>query len=61
MSSLISIFCDIDDFCNWFEPFYQQRLLQDGQRQRQRKGQLALREGMTLIVWFHHRVVNRDG
>ena len=31
-SELISIFCEIDDFCNWFEPLYQQRLLQDGQR-----------------------------
>jgi hypothetical protein len=53
MSSLISIFCDIDDFCNGFEPLYQQRLLQDGQRYRQRPGQLALSERMTIIVWFH--------
>jgi hypothetical protein len=54
MSSLIAIFCDINDLCNWFEPLYQQRLLQDGQRQRQRQGQLALSERMTIIVWFHH-------
>lgn len=30
MSELISMFCEIDDFCNWFEPLYQQRLLPDG-------------------------------
>ena len=53
MSELISIFCEIDDFCNWFEPLYQQRLLQDGQRQRVRKGQLSLSEIMTIIVFFH--------
>ena len=53
MSELISIFCEIDDFCKWFEPLYQQRLLQDGQRQRVRQGQLSLSEIMTLMVFFH--------
>jgi hypothetical protein len=53
MSELIAMFCDIDDFCKWFEPLYQQRLLQDGQRQRVRQGQLALSEIMTIIVYFH--------
>jgi hypothetical protein len=43
MSELISMFCEIDDFCNWFEPLYHQRLLQDGQRQRVRQGQLSLK------------------
>ena len=28
MSQLIAMFCDIDDFCKVFEPFYTQRLLQ---------------------------------
>jgi Transposase DDE domain len=53
MSELIAMFCDIDDFCKWLEPLYQQRLLQDGQRQRGRQGQLALSEIMTIIVYFH--------
>jgi len=53
MSELIAMFCDIDDFCKWFEPLYQQRLLQDGQRHRVRQGQLALSEIMTIIVQFH--------
>src|ERR671918_588017 len=42
MSQLIAMFCDIDDFCKWFEPLYMQRLLQDGQRHRVRQSQLAV-------------------
>ena len=53
MSQLIAMFCDIDDFCKWFEPLYMQRLLQDGQRHRIRQSQLALSEIMTIIVFFH--------
>jgi Transposase DDE domain len=53
MSQLIAMFCDIDDFCKWFEPLYMQRLLQDGQRHRVRQSQLALSEIMTIIVFFH--------
>jgi Transposase DDE domain len=53
MSQLIAMFCDIDDFCKWFEPLYMQRLLQDGQRHRVRPSQLALSEIMTIIVFFH--------
>ena len=34
MSQIIAIFCDIDDFCNTFEPISTQCLLQNGQRQR---------------------------
>ena len=37
MSQLIAMFCDIDDFCKWFEPLYTHRLLQSGQRQRTRQ------------------------
>jgi hypothetical protein len=53
MSQLVAMFCDIDDFCKRFEPLYQQRLLQQGQRQRMRQGQLALSEIMTIMVYFH--------
>jgi hypothetical protein len=53
MSQLIAMFCDIDDFCKWFEPLYMQRLLQDGQRHRVRQGHLTLSEIMTIIVFFH--------
>ena len=53
MSRLIAMFCDIDDFCKWFEPLYWHRLLHNGQRQRVRHSQLALSEIMTIIVYFH--------
>ena len=53
MSQLIAMFCDIDDFCKWFEPLYVQRLLHNGQRQRTRQTTLALSEIMTIIVYFH--------
>jgi hypothetical protein len=53
MSRLVAMFCDIDDFCNTFEPIYTQRLLQSGQRQRRRPSQLSLSEIMTIIVYFH--------
>jgi Transposase DDE domain len=53
MSRLIAMFCDIDDFCKWFEPLYTQRLLRSGQRQRTRQTALALSEIMTILVYFH--------
>ena len=53
MSQLMAMFCDIDDFCKWFEPLYMRRLLQSGQRQRTRQTVLALSEIMTIIVSFH--------
>jgi DDE family transposase len=53
MSQLVAMFCDIDDFCKWFEPLYTQRLLQSGQRQRTRRTTLALSEIMTILVYFH--------
>lgn len=53
MSQLIRIFCDIDDFCNSFEPVFNQHLLQSRKRQRLRQSQLSLSEMMTIITWFH--------
>ena len=53
MSMLIAMFCEIDDFCKWFEPLYTHRLLQSGQRQRCRQSELALSEILTIIVFFH--------
>jgi len=53
MSQLIAMFCDIDDFCKWFEPLYWQHLLHNGQRQRTCQTALVLSEIMTIIVYFH--------
>ena len=52
-SPLSAIFCDIDDFCKWFEPLYMRRLLQSGQRQRTRQTTLALSDIMPISVYFH--------
>jgi hypothetical protein len=53
MSRLIAMFCDIDDFCKWFEPLYHQHLLQAGHCARRRQPELALSEIMTILVYFH--------
>ena len=50
---ILSIFCDIDDFCLFFEPLWNQRLLETGERLRQRTATLSLSEVMTLIILFH--------
>ncbi len=53
MSALLSIFCDIDDFCKAFEPAFHKHLLAAGKRQRKRATRLSLSEMMTIIVSFH--------
>lgn len=50
---ILPLFCDIDDFCQFFEPLWKRRLLFTGARQRDRAAQLCLSEVMTLIVLFH--------
>src|SRR5947209_1371032 len=50
---ILSVFCDIDDFCLLFEPLWKRRLLSSGERQRDRSTRLCLLEVMTIIVMFH--------
>jgi hypothetical protein len=50
---ILPVFCDIDDFCLFFEPLWKQRLLSTGERQRDRAARLCLSEIMTIIVLFH--------
>jgi hypothetical protein len=50
---ILPLFCDIDDFCQFFEPAWKQRLLSDMPRQRNRQKALCLSEVMTIIVLFH--------
>ena len=47
--SLIPIFCEIDDFCQDFEPILNRHLLDDGNRKRLRRSTVALSEVMTII------------
>lgn len=50
---ILPLFCDIDDFCQVFEPLWKQRLLTSGERRRDRAGWLCLSEVMTIITLFH--------
>lgn len=54
MDSLTELFCQVDDFCRWFEPAWEQRLLSTGTRKRRRGSALSLSELMTLVILFHH-------
>ena len=51
---IVALFCDIDDFCKQFEPRWQRRRLAAHPQQRHRQATLALSEGMTIEIAFHH-------
>ena len=50
---ILTVFCEIDDFCNEFEPRFNQMLIGDGKRQRNKPGAMRLSEVMTILVMFH--------
>jgi hypothetical protein len=50
---ILPVFCDIDDFRQFFEPLWKRRLLTSGDHQRDRAPRLCLSEVMTIIVLFH--------
>jgi Transposase DDE domain len=58
MTSLEELFCHIDDFCQSFEPRWQETLLGNGLKHRQRRRALSLSEVMTILVSFHHRRIS---
>lgn len=52
--TLLEVFCQVDDFCLWFVPRWEARMLPPADRSlRQREGQLGLSEIMTILIWFH--------
>lgn len=61
MLSLEALFCHVVrvacpkdlDFCGWFEPLWQQHLLNDGLQHRQRARSLCLSETLTILIAFH--------
>mgnify|MGYP000856709512 FL=1 len=53
MNKLLELFCDVDDFCSVFIPLWQQQLITDGERKRQRAGRMNASEIMTIIIAFH--------
>ena len=57
---LVSIFCDVDDFCKEFEPEWRKILVEHQQNQlpgqaktRNRKPELLLSEAITIVIMFH--------
>ncbi len=55
MFSLEELFCCVDDFCQCFEPMWQQQLLTSGLQQRVRERRLCLSEIMTILIGFHQQ------
>lgn len=49
MTDLISIFCEIDDFCKQFN-----NQIKIGNKQRDRKMSLTTSEIMTISIWYHY-------
>jgi transposase len=53
MDSLLELFVSVDDFCQDFLPFWERKLIQDGNKKRRRTGQLSASEIMTILIYFH--------
>jgi hypothetical protein len=58
--TLISIFCDVDDFCKKFEPEWQKIMIENqseclvkDKKRRNRKTELSLSEAITIVIMFH--------
>jgi hypothetical protein len=50
----VVIFCALDDFCQWFEPWWEQRLLELAPKRRQRRGGLCLRNYLKTPKLPYH-------
>lgn len=57
---LVSIFCDVDDFCKEFEPEWRKILIENQdkslighKKRRNRKTELSLSEAITIVTMFH--------
>ena len=50
---ILSVFCDIDDYCSCFESAWRQHLVAAGGKKRHRSSRLARSEVMTILVLFH--------
>ena len=57
---LLSIFCDVDDFCKEFEPEWRKILIENqdkgligDKKRRNRKTELSLSEAITIVTMFH--------
>ena len=48
-----TLFVFVDDFCQGFEPWYQEQLITSGKVKRRRGGQLKLSEVLTILLAYH--------
>ncbi len=55
MFSSEELFCSVDDFCQRFEPMWQQQLLTSGLQERGRERSRCLSEIMTMGNWVSPR------
>ena len=53
ITSLLELFCEIDDFWQAFEPSWYQTLLESGQRRRACR--MSMSEMMTIVIHFHQK------
>ena len=52
MTSLLELFCDVDDFCQRFYPAWEGRLLRDGVQKQRWQCRLRPSEIMTILIEF---------
>lgn len=50
---ILTLFCQIDDFCQKFELKFKQQLLSEGKISRNKPSKMAMSEVMTILVLFH--------
>lgn len=50
---ILTLFCQIDDFCQTFEPIFIQQQIADGKKKRNKPSGMAMSEVMTILVLFH--------
>ncbi|AFI83281.1 hypothetical protein Q7A_430 [Methylophaga nitratireducenticrescens] len=54
MDKLVEIFCEVDDFCQKFIPVWQQELLKNGDKRRNRPGRLSESEVIVKLWLFRN-------
>lgn len=50
---ILPLFFEIDEFCQYFEPIWNQHLIAQNCKKRNRRRNLALSEVMTILILFH--------
>ncbi len=53
MSKLLELFCDVDDFCQRFLPWWHRQQLHYGEKRRLKASSLSPSEVMTILIHFH--------